>query len=68
MPVAYAPRKLNVAERGYRTHEREHLAIVYCLQQWRLYLHGSKFEIQTDHHTEVLRNTKKVVKKTSKMG
>ncbi|CDF33000.1 unnamed protein product [Chondrus crispus] len=37
-------------ERGYSTHERELLSIVYSLQTWRPYLHGSKFKIQTGHH------------------
>ncbi|CDF41213.1 unnamed protein product [Chondrus crispus] len=49
-PVAYASRKLNIAEQGYSTHERELLAIAYSLQTWRPYLHGSKFKILIDHH------------------
>ena len=49
-PVAYASRKLNKAEQGYSTHERELLAILYSLQTWRPYLNGSKFKILTDHH------------------
>jgi hypothetical protein len=31
-------------------HERELLAIVYALKEWRPYLHGSRFVIKTDHH------------------
>jgi hypothetical protein len=31
-------------------HERELLAIVYALKEWRPYLHGSRFFIKTYHH------------------
>jgi RNase H-like domain found in reverse transcriptase/Integrase zinc binding domain len=31
-------------------HERELLAIVYALEEWRPYLHGSRFVIKSDHH------------------
>jgi hypothetical protein len=31
-------------------HERELLAVVYALKEWRPYLHGSRFVIKTDHH------------------
>jgi RNase H-like domain found in reverse transcriptase/Integrase zinc binding domain len=31
-------------------HERELLAIVYALKEWRPYLHGIRFVIKTDHH------------------
>jgi hypothetical protein len=49
-PVAFASRKLSSAERNYPVHERELLAIVYALREWRSYLHGSRFVIKTDHH------------------
>jgi RNase H-like domain found in reverse transcriptase len=49
-PVAFASRKLSGAERNYHVHERELLAIVYALKEWRPYLHGSRFVIKTDHH------------------
>ena len=49
-PVAFASRKLSGAERNYPVHERELLAIVYALKEWRPYLHGSRFVIKTDHH------------------
>jgi RNase H-like domain found in reverse transcriptase len=49
-PVAFASRKLSGAEINYPVHERELLAIVYALREWRPYLHGSRFVIKTDHH------------------
>jgi RNase H-like domain found in reverse transcriptase len=49
-PVAFASRKLSGAEKNYPVHERELLAIVYALKEWRPYLHGSRFFIKTDHH------------------
>ena len=48
-PIAYASRKLKLAERRYSTHERELAAIIYALQTWRPYLRGGKFRIMTDH-------------------
>ena len=49
-PIAFASRKLSSAEKNYPVHERELLAIVYALKEWRPYLHGSRFVIKTDHH------------------
>jgi hypothetical protein len=49
-PVAYALRKLSSAEKNYPVHERELLAIVYALKEWRPYLHVSRFVIKTDHN------------------
>jgi RNase H-like domain found in reverse transcriptase len=50
-PVAFASRKLQPAEVSYRVHDLELIAIVYSLREWRVYLHGVSFEIETDHHT-----------------
>jgi hypothetical protein len=50
-PVAFASRKLSGAERNSPVHERELLAIVYALKEWRLYLHGSRFVTNPDHHS-----------------
>jgi RNase H-like domain found in reverse transcriptase len=36
--VAYASRKLNLAEPNYPTHDRELLAIIYAVREWRTYL------------------------------
>jgi hypothetical protein len=48
--LTFASRKLSGAERTYPVHERESLTIVYALNEWRPYLHGSQFVIKTDHH------------------
>jgi RNase H-like domain found in reverse transcriptase len=49
-PVDFSSRKLSIAEKNYPVHERELLAIVYALKEWRPYLHGIRFVIKTDYH------------------
>jgi hypothetical protein len=50
LPIAYASRSLNKAERNYSTTDRELLAIVWSLKQFRLYLcNVSSFRVFTDH-------------------
>jgi len=50
-PVAYISKSLNEAERNYKIHDKEMLAIIRCLEAWRHFLEGAKgqFEIWTDH-------------------
>ena len=50
-PVAYISKSLNEAERNYEIHDKEMLAIIWCLEAWRHFLEGAKdqFEIWTDH-------------------
>jgi RNase H-like domain found in reverse transcriptase len=48
-PVAYMSRKLNAAEQDCTVHERELLAVVGALQEWRAYLLGNKCILKTDH-------------------
>ncbi|SNX87990.1 related to pol protein [Melanopsichium pennsylvanicum] len=50
-PVAYYSRKMQPAERNYEIHDKELLAVVACLQQWRHMLAGlpSQLVIYTDH-------------------
>ena len=48
-PIAFAGRGFNKAESNYTTTEQELLAVVYAIQQFKVYLLGKKFEIHTDH-------------------
>jgi len=50
-PVAFESRKLQSGELNYEIHDKELLAIIYCLQKWRAYLFSvaSTFEVVTDH-------------------
>lgn len=50
-PVAFLSKSLSVVERNYEIHDKEMLAIIRALEEWRHYLEGTehKFEIWTDH-------------------
>ena len=50
-PVAFMSKSLNPAERNYEIYDKELLAIMSCLEEWRQYLLGNPepFEIWTDH-------------------
>ncbi|SPC66394.1 related to pol protein [Ustilago sp. UG-2017b] len=50
-PVAYYSRKMSSAEKNYEIHDKELLAVVACLTQWRRMLAGlpSQLVILTDH-------------------
>ncbi|KNZ43789.1 putative retrotransposon nucleocapsid protein, partial [Puccinia sorghi] len=51
-PVAFKSRKLHNSELNYKIHEKELLAIVFCLQKWHSYLISlpEPFEVLTDHN------------------
>jgi RNase H-like domain found in reverse transcriptase len=44
-PVAYHSETLNKAEHGYDIHDRELLAVVHGLENWRHLLMGAKHEV-----------------------
>lgn len=50
-PVAFYSKSLSAVERNYEIHDKEMLAIIHALEEWRHYLEGAEhlFEIWTDH-------------------
>jgi RNase H-like domain found in reverse transcriptase len=50
-PVAYMSKALNETQRNYEIYDKEMLAIMTALDEWRQYLMGASedFEIWTDH-------------------
>lgn len=48
-PIAYCSRILNKHEVNYSTTERELLAVIFALEQFRMYVEGQKCTIVTDH-------------------
>jgi len=50
-PIVFISKLLNEAERNYKIHNREMLAIVRCLDKWKHLLEGAqnKFEIWSNH-------------------
>jgi len=64
-PVAYYSRSMSNAERNYEIHDKEMLAIIRALQEWRAELEGlqlqERFDIYTDHRAlEYFMTTKKL--------
>ena len=49
LPVVFASRSLNKAERNYSQTEKEALALVFALKKFHHYLWGHKFSLITDH-------------------
>ena len=49
--MAYLLKSLNKTERNYEIHNKEMLAVIRGLENWRYLLEGAKFkfEIWTDH-------------------
>ena len=64
-PVAFFSRKLIAAERNYEIYDKEMLAIVEALKEWRVYLEGSIHQIRiiTDHKNLEYFTTSKVLKR-----
>jgi hypothetical protein len=60
-PVAYLSRLLIPAQQNYSTTERELLAVVEALKQWRSYLLDKEFTVVTDHNPLTFFATKKEI-------
>jgi hypothetical protein len=48
-PLAFVSKSLGPRNRGLSTYEKEYMAILLAVQQWRQYLQHSEFLIRTDH-------------------
>ncbi|XP_057329925.1 uncharacterized protein LOC130670528 [Microplitis mediator] len=58
-PVEYTSRVLNDNEQKYSTYEKEALAILHSVSQFRSYLYGRPFKLVTDHKPLVWMQTAK---------
>jgi len=50
LPIAYASRLLNKAERNYSTIEKKLVAIIYSVKFFRAYIYRRKFILVTEDH------------------
>jgi len=50
-PVAFLSKSLSPVERNYKIHDKEMLAIIRAMEEWRQFLEGAEhqFEVWTDH-------------------
>ena len=48
-PIAFMSKKLSPAERNYPVHEQELLAVIQAIREWKCYLDGRRFTVNTDH-------------------
>jgi transposase InsO family protein len=62
-PVAFLSKSLSEVERNYEIHDKEMLAIIRAMEEWRHFLEGAehKFDVWTDHkNLEYFRSAKKL--------
>ena len=62
-PVAYYSPKLTSAEINYEVHDKELLAVVACLREWRVYTEGARFHVTvfSDHRNLTYFTTSKIL-------
>lgn len=58
-PIAFESWNLKEAETRYSAHEKEMLAMVYCLRVWRVYLLGTRFVVIIDNVANTFFQTQK---------
>ena len=56
-PIAFESRKLIDAKTRYSATELEMLAVVYCVEKWRVYIEGREVHVYTDHKPNTFFNT-----------
>ncbi len=69
-PIAFQSQSLSEAERNYDIYDKELLAIVRALEEWRHHLEGAdeRFEVWTDHkNLTYFREAQKTQSSTVKM-
>lgn len=49
--IAYASRSLSRAERNYTTLEKELLAVLFCIDKFKAYIEGVRFNVITDNYS-----------------
>ena len=62
-PVAFLSKSLSTVERNYEIHDKEMLAIIRTMEEWRHFLEGAEhsFEVWMDHkNLEYFRSAKKL--------
>ena len=67
-PVAYFSKKFNPAESNYPIHDKEMLAIICCIREWRTKLVGQHFEVWSDHRNLPYFRTKQHLGKDKCVG
>ena len=48
-PIVYLLKSLNKIEKNYKIHNKEMLAVIRELENWRHLLKGAKFKVWTDY-------------------
>jgi len=59
-PLAYVSKALGPKNMGLSTYEREYMAIILAVEQWRSYLQHSEFTIFTDQKSLAQLNTQRL--------
>ena len=59
-PIAFISKALSPRNQGLSVYEKEYLAILMVVEQWRHYLLQGEFFIHTDHHSLIHLNEQRL--------